>query len=95
MTITVRIPPQIGRVYGAQSWEQLEAEDVSQLIDMLDARFPGLGERLMEPGGELRRWINIFVDGEDIRELAGLATTLRPGAEVYIVPAIAGGRPNR
>ncbi len=92
MAISVRIPAQIGRVYGAQSWERVEAEDVSRLIATLDARFPGLGERLTEPGGTLRRWINIFVNGEDIRALDGMATPLHPDAEVYIVPAVAGGR---
>ena len=92
MAISVRIPPQIGRVYGAQSWEHVEAENVAHVIRMLDARFPGLGERLTEPGGTLRRWINIFVNGEDIRALNGLATPLDPDAEVYIVPAVAGGR---
>jgi len=91
MTVAVRIPAQIGRVYGAQSWERVEAENVSSLVAMLDARFPGLGERLTEPGGTLRRWINIFVNGEDIRALNGLATPLDPDAEVYIVPAVAGG----
>ena len=91
MAVSVRIPPQIGRVYGAQSWERVEADSVAALIQALDARFPGLGERLTEPGGHMRRWINVFVDGEDIQALAGMATPLRPDAEVYIVPAVAGG----
>ncbi len=92
MAILVRIPRQIGRVYGAQPCEQVEAKHIASLIAVLDARFPGLGERLTEPGGQLRRWINVFVDGEDIRVLDGLATPLRAGSEVDIVPAIAGGR---
>ncbi|GAC1647828.1 MAG: MoaD/ThiS family protein [Herpetosiphon sp.] len=90
--VAVRIPAQIGRVFGAQAWEQVEAAHVSDLISLLDARFPGLGERLTEPNGEMRRWINVFVDGEDIHALGGMATPLRDGAEVYIVPAVAGGR---
>jgi molybdopterin synthase sulfur carrier subunit len=91
MTVSVRIPPQLGRVFGATTWEQIEAETVSGLIVALNAHFPGLGERLTEPHGEMRRWINVFVDGEDIRVLAGMSTALRPDAEVYIVPAVAGG----
>ena len=91
MAVTVRIPAQIGQVFGAQRWEQIEADTVAALIVALDARFPGLGERLTEPGGQPRRWINIFVDGADIRALEHMATPLPPGAEVYIVPAVAGG----
>ena len=91
MAVSVRIPPQIGRVFGAQGWEQVEASSVAGLITALDARFPGLGERLTEPDGRLRRWINIFVDGDDIRSLAGMDTRLRSGSEVYIVPSVAGG----
>jgi molybdopterin synthase sulfur carrier subunit len=91
MSVRVRIPVQIGRVFGAQSWETVEAATVGDLIIELDRRFPGLGERLTEPGGHLRRWINVFVDGDDIQALAGMQTPLRPNAEVYIVPAVAGG----
>ena len=91
MPVSVRIPPQIGRVYGAAPWEQVEATTVAEVIASLDDRFPGIGERLTEPGPRLRRWINVFVDGEDIRFSSGLETPLRPDAEVYIVPAVAGG----
>ncbi len=91
MAVSVRIPAQIGRVFGAQTWETVEATDVAALITALDARFRGLGERLTEPDGSLRRWINIFVGGEDIRALDGMATRLPPDAEVFIVPSVAGG----
>ena len=91
MTVLVHIPSQIRRLYGTQSQEQVEAETVSALIDILDERFPGLGERLTEPDGQIRRWVNVFVDGRDIRTLQGMDTTLQSGAKVYIVPAIAGG----
>lgn len=91
MAVRVRIPVQIGHVFGTQLWETLDADSVREVIVALDQRFPGLGERLTEPGGRLRRWINIFVDGEDIQALQGMATPLRPDAEVYIVPAVAGG----
>ncbi len=91
MAVSVRVPPHIGRVFGAGDWEEVEAATVAEVIATLDARFPGLGERLTEPGGHMRRWINVFVEGEDIRSLQGMETRLRPGAEVYIVPAVAGG----
>ncbi len=91
MPLSVRIPAQIGRVFGPRVWEEVEARNVASLIDALDERFPGLRERLTEPDGQLRRWINIFVDGQDIRALGETDTPLRAGAEVSIVPAVAGG----
>ncbi len=91
MTVLVYIPSQMRRLYGAQSQEQVEAETITALIAVLDERFPGLGERLTEPDGQMRRWVNVFVDGQDVQTLQGMDTPLRSGAKVYIVPAIAGG----
>lgn len=91
MPVSVRIPAQIRLLYGAQSWEQIEAGTVADAIAALNARYPGMGERLTEPDGQLRRWVNVFVEGHDIRTKEGLATPLRPGAEVFIVPSVAGG----
>ncbi len=89
--VTVRIPAQIRRLYGAQAQETLAAATVAELVDALEARYPGMGERLLEPGGGLRRWVNVFVQGDDVRTLLGVATPLRPGDEVWIVPSVAGG----
>ena len=89
--ISVRIPAQIRRLYGANAHEEVAARTIRDMVAQLDARFPGMGERLMEPGGTVRRWVNLFVDGEDIRSLSGEATLLRPGCEVLIVPSVAGG----
>lgn len=89
--VSVHIPAQIGQVYGAQRWEAVEADTLAALIKTLDARFPGIGERLIEPDGRMRRWINVFVNGEDIQALGGMATRLPENAEVYIIPAVAGG----
>ncbi len=89
--ISVRIPAQIRRLYGMQSVEQVRATTVSGLIAVLEERYPGIGERLLEPDGQLRRWVNLFVDGEDIRSLEGVATQFQDGEEVYIVPSVAGG----
>lgn len=90
-TVTVRIPAQIRRLYGAQARESVAANCVADVIAELERRYPGMGERLTEPDGALRRWVNVFVDGEDVRNLAGPATALAPGAEVSIVPSVAGG----
>ena len=71
---------------------QPTADTVAALIEDLERQYPGLKERLVEDGGELRRFINVYVDQEDIRFLQGVQTTLKQGDEVFIVPAIAGGR---
>lgn len=89
--VKVRIPSQIRRLYGAQAWEPMTAACVGDIIVELERRYPGMGERLSEPDGALRRWVNVFIDGEDVRNLAGTATPLAPGAEVQIVPSVAGG----
>ncbi|MEE8421670.1 MAG: MoaD/ThiS family protein, partial [Dehalococcoidia bacterium] len=60
-------------------------------VDQLESDFPGMRERLCEDGGELRRFVNIYVNGEDVRFLDGLRTALGEDDEVSIVPAVAGG----
>ncbi len=90
--VHVRIPAQIRRLYGAAAHERVNAATVRDVVQALDARYPGMGERLAEPGGQMRRWVNIYVDGEDIRNQAALETPLRAGCEVIIVPSIAGGQ---
>ncbi len=92
--LRVRIPAQIRTLYGAQSNEEVAAAlapTFAQLVVQLNQRYPGMGERLLEPDGRLRRWVNVYIDGEDVRTLQGAATPLPPGAEVFIVPSIAGG----
>ena len=64
---------------------------MSALIDDLEKRHPGLKERICDESGQVRRFVNIFVNGEDIRFLEHLATPVKAGDEVSIVPAIAGG----
>jgi molybdopterin synthase sulfur carrier subunit len=87
----VRIPAQIRRLYGAEAQIGAHAATVREVVQGLDERYPGMGERLLEPDGRMRRWVNIYVDGEDIRDRAALETPLREGSEVIIVPNIAGG----
>jgi molybdopterin synthase sulfur carrier subunit len=64
---------------------------LSACIDGLEASFPGLKERLLDETGELRRFVNVYVNGEDVRFQDGVSTALKPGDEVSIVPAVAGG----
>jgi molybdopterin synthase sulfur carrier subunit len=92
MPVLVRIPTPLRRVTNGAGEVHAKAKDVAELIDDLERQFPGLRERLVEESGELRRFINIYVNEEDIRFLAGKGTGLKDGDEVSIVPAIAGGR---
>ena len=92
MAVLVRIPTPLRALTKGAAEVQADADTVTDLIEVLERQFPGLKERLVEDGGELRRFINIYVNQEDIRFLQGATTTLKQGDEVSIVPAIAGGR---
>jgi len=76
---------------GGKSEVEIEGQTVGQLIENLGAAHPGLKERLYDEKGEVRRFINIYVNEEDIRFLTGTDTPLKDGDEVSIIPAIAGG----
>ena len=92
MAVLVRIPTPLRTLTKGAAEVQADAATVTDLIEVLERQFPGLKERLVEDGGELRRFINIYINQEDIRFLQGATTTLKQGDEVSIVPAIAGGR---
>ena len=92
MSVTVRIPAPLRKVTGER--EVVTADDGGSLletINRLDKEYPGLKERLCDESGELRRFVNIYINGEDVRFLSGLETTVKAGDEVSIVPAVAGG----
>jgi molybdopterin converting factor small subunit len=89
---TVRIPTPLRKLTQGQETVTVPATTVAGLISELEAKHPGLRERLLDDKGQLRRFVNIFVGDEDIRFLKQLDTPLEAAAEVSIVPAIAGGR---
>lgn len=93
MAVKVRIPTPLQRL--TQGKEEVEGTPgtVIELINDLDRKFPGLGERISE-GGKVRRFVNIYVNEEDIRFLRAEETPVKDGDEVSIVPAIAGGVTN-
>lgn len=91
MSVTVRIPAPLRRLSGGQDAVDLTGDNLSDCIDKLESLFPGFKERLCDDSGELRRFVNIYVNGEDVRFRQGLATSLKDGDEVSIVPAVAGG----
>jgi molybdopterin synthase sulfur carrier subunit len=92
MAVLVRIPTPLRSLTRGAAEVQADASNVHDLIEVLESQYPGLRDRLVENGGELRRFINIYINQEDIRFLQGAKTTLKQGDEVSIVPAIAGGR---
>jgi len=92
MAVLVRIPTPLRAMTKGAAEVQAEAATVGAVIDELDRQFPGLRERIVEEGGQIRRFVNIYVNQEDIRFLDGDKTPLKQGDEVSIVPAIAGGR---
>jgi sulfur-carrier protein len=91
MPVTVRIPTPMRALAKGNADVQAKGDTVEDLIGDLERQFPGLRDRLVDEAGELRRFINIYVNQEDIRFLDNKATTLKDGDEVAIVPAIAGG----
>ena len=92
MSVMVRIPTPLRSLTKGQAEVEVEAPNVAGLIEGLEKQFPGLKERLVDEGGEVRRFINFYVNEEDIRFLQGATTALKAGDKVSIVPAIAGGR---
>jgi sulfur-carrier protein len=91
VAITVKIPTQLRAVTGGDGEATIdEAATVGEVLDGLYERYDGLRERIAEDG-DLRRFVNVYVGGEDIRFLDGLETTVEDGDEVTILPAVAGG----
>jgi molybdopterin synthase sulfur carrier subunit len=92
MPVTVRIPTPMRAMTKGNADVQAKGDTIDELIGDLERQFPGLRDRLLDESGELRRFVNIYVNQEDIRFMDNRATTLKDGDEVAIVPAIAGGR---
>lgn len=91
MPVTVKIPTQLRSATGGAATAEVEGETVGQVLDALFAEHGELRDRLSDPDGGLRRFVNVYVDGEDIRFGQGLDTAVKPGGEVQILPAVAGG----
>jgi sulfur-carrier protein len=91
MAVQVLIPTPLQKFTNDEASVSLDAGTVSALVDALEARYAGIKGRLCDDSGKLRRFLNIYVNSEDIRFLDNEATTLNDGDEVSIVPAVAGG----
>jgi hypothetical protein len=91
MAVQVLIPTPPQKFTNDEATLSLEAGSVDELLVALNARYPGIIDRLCDEGGKLRRFLNVYVNSEDIRFLDHQATALADGDEVSIVPAVAGG----
>jgi sulfur-carrier protein len=91
LPVTVNIPVALRQYTQNQSDLQVDASTVQEMLQKLDALFPGLKAFILDESSELRRYVNVFVNGKDIRSGDGITTKLKEGDQVRIVPAVAGG----
>ena len=91
MSVVVRIPTPLRRMTNGKDKVEVESTVLGELVDKLNAEFPGFKDRLVDEEGELRYFVNIYFNGEDVRFMDGLGTATSAGAEISFVPAVAGG----
>jgi molybdopterin synthase sulfur carrier subunit len=91
MTVSVRVPTILRTYTGGEAVVTAEPGTVREVIARLDAAFPGIGGRLLDDSGQLRRFVNVYVGDEDVRLAQGLDTEVPPGGQVSVIPAVAGG----
>ena len=91
MAVKVLIPTPLQKFTNNEATVEIGGENIVGLLDGLEGQFPGIKARLCDDNGELRRFVNFYVNSEDIRFLDGKETALKDGDEVSIVPAVAGG----
>lgn len=91
MSVKVRIPTPLRKLTNEQDVVSGDGGTLLACINGLDAEYPGLKDRIFDETGELRRFVNVYINGEDVRFQKGVQTELKAGDEVSIVPAVAGG----
>jgi molybdopterin converting factor small subunit len=91
MAVTVRIPTILRTYTGGSAEVPAQGATLAEVIDDLETNHPGLRARLLDDGGKLRRFVNVYVDDDDVRFADGLATATAEGAKLSIIPAVAGG----
>jgi sulfur-carrier protein len=91
MTVMVKIPTQLRQLTGGVGEVEASAGRLAEVIEELETRHPGLRERLLDDEGKLRRFVNVYLNDEDVRFLEGLSTEISEGARLSIIPAVAGG----
>ena len=91
MSVNVRVPTILRTYTGGESEVSAEGETLSEVLDFLDASYEGIKGRIVDEQGRLRRFVNVYVGNDDVRFLDGLETPVPSGAEVSVIPAVAGG----
>jgi len=91
MAIKVKLPTQLRAMVGGAAAVESSGATVGEVLEGVYAQHPELRDRIADESGELRRFVNVYVAGEDIRYLDGLATPVADGGEVQVLPAVAGG----
>ena len=92
MSVSVRLPTPLRKLTQGADEVTVQGDTVKALVDDLERKFPGIKERICDESGKIRRFVNVYVNGDDIRFLQNLETSVRDGDSISIVPAIAGGR---
>jgi len=91
MPAAVRIPTPLRKLTNDEELVEVDAGTIGSVIDQLQSRYPGIQERLVDENGEVRRFVNVYLNEEDIRFLENKQTEVKDGDEISIIPAIAGG----
>jgi len=91
MSVKVRIPTPLRKITNGSDEVSAEGSTITTVIEDLEKSYPGLKERICDEEGALRRFVNLYVNDEDIRFMSNMETELKDGDEISIVPAIAGG----
>ena len=91
MSATVRIPTILRSYTGGANEVTAEGGTLAEVLDSLEADYPGLRARVLDDAGALRRFVNIYVGDDDVRFIGGLEATVADGAKISIIPAVAGG----
>lgn len=91
MATTVRIPTPLRRTTNGQDKVDAEGATLGEIIDSMESQFPGIKARICDDDGNLRNFVNVFVNGEDVRFIDGVDSATADGDEISIVPAVAGG----
>jgi len=91
MSVTVRIPTILRTYTGGDSEVSADGATLTEVLDDLEARYSGIRARILDDAGDIRRFVNVYVGNDDVRFLDGLATATPDGAQLSIIPAVAGG----
>jgi molybdopterin converting factor small subunit len=91
MSVTVRIPTILRQYTGGAAEVSIDGGTVAEVVAALDGAHPGIGARVLDDEGKLRRFVNVYVNDDDVRFAEGLATPTPDGCSVSVIPAVAGG----